>query len=162
LIAEYIVSHQSEFWMVVGFVLLAIEVVVGFSIGIFLFGGMGALATGLFMSFGVIPETWIAGIASTGISSAVITALLWRPFKILQGNRLPGKDNSSDLIGLEFVTSTDLSADESGSHLYSGVQWKVKIDRDSGIGNIKAGQKVTVTSVEVGLFKVKLSQREHS
>lgn len=159
MIADYIVSHQPEFWLAIGFLLLAIEVVVGFSIGIFLFGGLGALATGLLMSLGVIPETWISGIASVGISSGVITTLLWRPFKVLQGKRVPGKDNSSDLIGNEFVIEEDLSVGDPGTKSYSGIQWKVEIDPDYNPETIKAGQKVIVTSVEVGLFRVKLSKQ---
>ena len=55
--------------------------------GVLLFVGLGALATGLMMLAGILPETWLAGFASIGISSAVITALLWQPFKHLQGDR---------------------------------------------------------------------------
>jgi hypothetical protein len=37
MIVDYIVNHQSEFWLVFGFVMLAIEVMTGFSTGVFLF-----------------------------------------------------------------------------------------------------------------------------
>ena len=158
MITDYIVSHQSEFWLVFGFVMLAIEVVTGFTVGVFLFGGLGALMTGLLMSVGVLPETWIAGIACTGISSGVITSLLWKPLKKLQGDRPAGKDNSSDLVGYEFVVDSELTVNKPGSTNYSGITWKVEIDKDAGIDIIEAGQRVTVVSVEVGVFKVKLSQ----
>ena len=158
MITDYIVSHQSEFWLVFGFVMLAIEVVTGFTVGVFLFGGLGALMTGLLMSVGVLPETWIAGIACTGISSGVITSLLWKPLKKLQGDRPAGKDNSSDLVGHEFVVDSELTVNKPGSTNYSGITWKVEIDKDAGIDIIEAGQRVTVVSVEVGVFKVKLSQ----
>ena len=75
MIADYIVSHQSEFWLVLGFVMLSIEIVTGFTTGVFLFAGLGALTTGVLMSFGVLDETWVAGISSTGISTGIITAL---------------------------------------------------------------------------------------
>ena len=39
MIADYIVNHQAEFWIIVGFVLLGVEVVTGFSLGVFLFAG---------------------------------------------------------------------------------------------------------------------------
>ena len=158
MITDYIVSHQSEFWLVFGFVMLAIEVVTGFTVGVFLFGGLGALMTGLLMSVGVLPETWIAGIACTGISSGVITSLLWKPLKKLQGDRPAGKDNSSDLVGHEFVVDSELTVNKPGSTNYSGITWKVEIDKDAGIDIIEAGKRVTVVSVEVGVFKVKLSQ----
>jgi membrane protein implicated in regulation of membrane protease activity len=158
MITDYIVGHQAEFWLFFGFAMLAIEVVTGFTTGVFLFGGLGALTTGLLMSFGVLPETWIAGVACTGISSGIITALLWKPLKNLQGNRSTAKDNSSDLIGHEFVLDTDITLTQPGSTRYSGISWKVEIDKNAGVDKFSAGQRVVVSSVEVGVFKVELSQ----
>ena len=157
MIINYIVSHQAEFWMVMGFALLAAEILTGFTVGVFLFAGIGALVTGGLMSFGFIAETWIAGISSTGISTGVITAVLWKPLKKLQGNHPVEKDNSSDLIGHEFVVDTDITPNKPGSTHYSGISWKVEIDKDAGIDTIEAGQRVKVSSVEVGVFKVSLS-----
>lgn len=158
MIAEYIVSHQAEFWLLFGFTMLVIEVVTGFTTGVFLFAGLGALTTGALMSFGVLPETWIAGVSCTGISSGIITSLLWKPLKNLQGDRPTEKDNSSDLIGHEFVVESDIAVNKPGSTNYSGISWKVEIDKDADIDSIEAGQRVSVSSVEVGVFKVKLSQ----
>ena len=158
MIAEYIVSHQAEFWLLFGFTMLVIEVITGFTTGVFLFAGLGALTTGALMSFGVLPETWIAGVSCTGISSGIITSLLWKPLKNLQGDRPTEKDNSSDLIGHEFVVESDIAVNKPGSTNYSGISWKVEIDKDAGIDSIEAGQRVSVSSVEVGVFKVKLSQ----
>jgi membrane protein implicated in regulation of membrane protease activity len=158
MIADYIVGHQAEFWLFFGFAMLAIEVVTGFTTGVFLFAGLGALTTGLLMSFAVLPETWIAGVACTGISSGIITALLWKPLKNLQGNRPTEKDNSSDLIGHEFVLDTDISVTQPGTTSYSGINWKVEIDKNAGVDKISAGQRVVVSSVEVGVFKVVLSR----
>lgn len=157
MIVDYIVSHQAEFWLVLGFALLAIEVVTGFTTGVFLFAGLGALSAGLLMSVGIVPETWIAGIATTGISSGVITSLLWKPLKKLQGDQAVQKDNSSDLVGHEFVLTEDISVTAPGSTHYSGITWKVEIDKQAGVQSIQAGQRVVVCSVEVGIFKVKLA-----
>lgn len=155
MVVEYIVSHQAELWLLIGFALLAIEVVTGFSTGVFLFGGLGALTTGAIMSFGILPETWIAGISCTGISSGIITMLLWKPLKKLQGGRAVEKDNSSDLVGYEFVLENDIAPNKPGAKNYSGVHWKVELARDAGVDLVTAGQTVTVSSVEVGVFKVK-------
>jgi membrane protein implicated in regulation of membrane protease activity len=155
MIVDYIVSHQAEFWLLVGFSLLAIEVVTGFTTGVFLFGGLGALATGGLMSFGILPESWIAGISCTGISSGVITMLLWKPLKKLQGDQQIEKDNSSDLVGHEFVVVNDITLNNPGAIDYSGVHWKVEIASDAGVDTIAAGQTVEVSSVDVGVFKVK-------
>lgn len=154
MIIDYIASHQSEFWMVVGFALLAAEVLTGFTVGVFLFAGIGALVTGGLMSFGVLAETWVAGISCTGISTGVITALLWKPLKNLQGDRPIEKDNSSDLIGHTFVVENEITMTNPGNTQYSGVSWRVEIDQDAGVDVIEAGKTVTVSSVEVGIFKV--------
>ena len=158
MLAEYIINHQSEFWLLLCFLMLTVEIVTGLSTGIFLFGGLGALTTGLLMSMGILPETWIAGIASTGISSGVVTVLLWKPLKKLQNDRPPSKDNSSDLIGHMFVLENDIALGKPGATQYSGIAWKVVIDNKAGVDNIDAGQRVVVTSVEVGVFKVKLDE----
>ena len=158
MIVDYIVTHQAEFWLVFGFVLLALEVVTGFTVGVFLFAGLGALISGGLMSFGVLPETWVAGISSTGIATGLITSLLWKPLKRLQGDRPLEKDNSSDLVGHEFVLDSDLTRKKPGSTNYSGISWRVELDKDAGVDTIEAGQHVSVSSVEVGVFKVKLLQ----
>lgn len=157
MIAEYIVNHQAEFWLAFGFVMLAIEVITGFTTGIFLFAGLGALTTGALMSVGVLPGTWIAGVSCTGISSGIITGLLWKPLKRLQGDKPAEKDNSSDLVGHEFVVENDITMRKPGATHYSGISWRVEIDKDAGVEIIEAGQRVSVSSVEVGLFKVKLA-----
>jgi membrane protein implicated in regulation of membrane protease activity len=158
MVIDYIVNHQSEFWLVFGFGMLAIEVVTGFSTGVFLFAGLGAVTTGVLMSLGVLPETWVSGVSCTGISTGIITALLWKPLKRLQDDRPAQKDNSSDLVGYEFVVESDITPLNPGSTKYSGISWKVEIDKDAGVDTIEAGQRVSVSSVEVGVFKVKLSQ----
>ncbi|MCW8900984.1 MAG: NfeD family protein, partial [Gammaproteobacteria bacterium] len=104
-----------------------------------------------------LPETWIAGISCTGISTGVITALLWKPLKKLQGTQPIQKDNSSDLIGHTFIAESDITMTNPGTTHYSGIIWKVELDKDAGVAVIEAGKSVQVCSVEVGVFKVKLS-----
>jgi len=137
--------------------LLAIEVVTGFATGVLLFVGLGALTAGLLLAFAVLPETWIAGISCTGVSSGLIAALLWRPLRSLQGDRPPQKDNSSDLVGHEFLLESEISINHPGTISYSGIDWKVMIDKTAGVEVIHAGQRVSVTSVDVGVFNVSLS-----
>ncbi|MDH5764872.1 MAG: NfeD family protein [Gammaproteobacteria bacterium] len=155
MIVDYIANHQAEFWVITGFILLAVEVGTGFVIGVFLFTGLGALVTGLLMMASILPETWIVGVACTGISSGLIATALWKPLKKLQGEGVAKKDNSSDLVGYEFITESDISMANPGSTQYSGISWKVEIDRQAGVETIASGQRVVVTSVEVGRFIVK-------
>lgn len=157
MIIDYIVTHQAEFWLVVGFALLALEVLTGFTVGVFLFAGLAGLVTGGLMLAGILPETWIAGISSTGISTGVITALLWKQLKKLQGDRPAAKDNSSDLVGHTFVVENEITKTKPGITHYSGISWRVEIANDADVDVIAAGKTVKVSSVEVGLFKVILA-----
>lgn len=152
---DYINAHQSGFWIAVGFILLAAEVLVfGFGTIVFMFAGIGALVTGLAMMFGLLPETWVAGISCFGISTGLASALLWRPLKNLQASGSPPQKQSSDLIGYEFVLQQDITSTQPGSHRYSGVDWKVELDTSAG-DQLSAGQRVSVTSLDAGIFRVK-------
>ena len=155
MIADYINTHQSEFWIILGFILLSIEVSTGMVTGILLFGSIGAIITGLLMLAGILPETWEAGISSTAICAAIVTLLLWKPLKKMQDTGVPNKDNSSDLVGYEFILKQDISLLSPGKTRYSGIEWKVEIDKNSQQESIDAGQRVAVSSVEVGKFFVK-------
>lgn len=153
---EYIQAHQSGFWITLGFLLLVSEALIfGFSIIIFLFAGIGALVTGLLMSAGILPETWIAGVASFGISTGIVSVLLWKPMSKLQDNNAPTRSHSSDLIGYEFVLQHDISLVNTGNHRYSGVDWKIELDTATGVESLSAGQRVAVVSVDAGIFRVK-------
>jgi membrane protein implicated in regulation of membrane protease activity len=155
MIMTYITNHQAEFWLILGFVLLAAEVLTGFTIGVFLFSGLGAIATGLLMTAGLLAETWLVGIASLGICSGLITAILWKPLKKLQGDKPIEKDNSSDLVGHVFTLNQTVTRQQPGLTSYSGISWKVVLDESIDVTSVEAGQQVSVSSVEVGTFKVK-------
>lgn len=151
---EYIDMHQSGFWIATGFALLAAEVLLfGFTTIIFLFAGLGAIITGLAMMFGLLPETWTAGISCFGITTGLVSAVLWKPLKKMQDNTSPQKQ-TSDLIGYEFVLQQDVTILQPGLHRYSGVDWKVELDGQAG-EQLSAGQRVTVTSIDAGIFRVK-------
>ncbi len=155
MIAEYINSHQAEFWILLGFLMLAIEVSTGLVTGLLLFGGIGAIISGLLMMAGILNETWEVGMASTAICSALVTAALWKPLKKLQNADVPEKDNSSDLVGYEFVLQQDISLLKPGTTQYSGIEWKVEIYKDAGVDEISSASRVEVCSIDVGKFRVK-------
>ncbi len=152
---EYINTNMPGFWIAVGFVLLAAEVLLfGFTTIIFLFAGLGALISGLLMSAGVIPETWIAGTASFGIATGICSAILWKPLMAMQNRSAPPQKPQSDIVGLEFVLMEDISTTLPGSYRYSGIDWKVEIDAGSDVDSIAKGSRVVVKMVEVGLLSV--------
>lgn len=155
MLVEYINNHQAEFWIVIGFILLAIELSLGVVTGVLLFGSIGAIITGLLMLLGVLPETWQAGIASSAICAGLVTALLWKSLKKMQNDDVPSKDNSSDLNGYEFILEQDISRTNAGQTRYSGIEWAVEIDTESDVKEILSGQRVVVSSVDVGKFRVR-------
>ncbi|PCJ85766.1 MAG: hypothetical protein COA54_10200 [Thiotrichaceae bacterium] len=152
---DYINNNMSGFWIALGFVMLAAEVLLfGFTTIIFLFAGLGALISGLLMSFGVIPETWVAGTACFGIATGISSAVLWKPLKALQDKSVPPQKPISDIVGLEFVLTEDTSLTSTGSYRYSGVDWKVEIDASCEATELVKGERVVVVSVDVGVFRV--------
>lgn len=155
MLIDYLNAHQSTFWLITGFVLLAIEVLAfGMASGVLLFAGIGALVTGTFLLIGVIPVSWDIGIACFAISSALSAVALWRPMKKMQGegNNAPGQ--TSDLVGYTFRLDSDLNRTQSAIHRYSGIDWRVEIADQVATDQLNVGQKVRVVAVDVGVFRV--------
>lgn len=152
---EYINSHMSGFWIALGFALLAAEVLLfGFTTIIFLFAGLGALASGLLMNAGLLPETWIAGTACFGIATGISSAVLWVPLRKMQESSAPIQKPTSDIVGLEIVLMDDISIISPGTYRYSGIDWKLEIDSGSNVETLAKGERVEVVSVDVGLMRV--------
>ena len=150
-----IMSNPASVWFVIGFGLLAIEIVAfGLGSGVLLFGSVGALITGALLWFGVIPNSWLVSVGCFAIASAVATAVLWVPLKKMQSGAELGNDKSSDLIGFQFRLSGDITHAAHGSHRYSGVEWRVSIGEDSPVSEISAGSRVKVSGVDAGVFYV--------
>lgn len=152
----YFQSNPETLWFSLGFLLLAIEaIVLGLSTGVVLFAGFGAIITGGLIWIGWLPHGLQWGIASFGISSSLITLLLWRPLRALQAQGAdPQRDSSSDLIGHRFRLQQTISVTEPGETHYSGISWRVEIDADSPEQQIEAGTLVSVKSVGAGRFGV--------
>lgn len=155
MIVDYINTHMAGFWIALGFVLMAAEVLIlGFGTIIFLFAGIAAVITGLLITVGVLPETWIASVACFGICTGATSVLLWKPFKKMQQGSQPKSGHSSDLIGLEFPLTQQISRTDSCIYRYSGVDWRVELDRDSEHDSLQSGELVKVSAVDAGVFRV--------
>jgi membrane protein implicated in regulation of membrane protease activity len=148
-------SNQAALWLALGFLLLAIEAIAfGFASGLLLFGSLGAILTGALLWFSLVPNYFIAAVACFGVSTALITLVLWKPLKRLQSGAELGHDRSSDLIGHRFVVSTDISMTTPGIHKFSGINWRVEPAEHLRTHTIAAGTPVKVSAVSVGLFRV--------
>jgi len=154
---EYFAEHQHAGWFTLGFLLLGVEMLVlGFATGFVLFIGLAAILTGTLIWMELIPHTWLAGVACFGISSAVISVLLYKPLKMLQSDETNvEKDTSSDMIGLEFRLEQDISITQPGIKRYSGIEWKIEIDKSVAQNELNAGTLVSVVSVDVALLRIK-------
>ena len=154
---EWINANLATFWISLGFLLLAVEVVAfGMATGVLLFGSLGALITGALLWFGVIDASWMYSVAAFTIASIGASLLLWVPMKRLQGEGSElGQDTSSDLIGREFIVDEQVRVGQPGKHKYSGIDWRVEIDPAGDIDTIAAGERVRVSKVGAGIFYVK-------
>lgn len=159
MITTYIQQHMAEFWFLVGVALLVLEITSWLTSGVLLFNGIGAIVTAILLKVGILPDTWIASIASVGFCSAASALMLWKPLKRFQDGKPLTKDNSSDLIGYSFVLTEELTALQPGKTRYSGIDWKVILDKHSDKESIPAGQWVVVTSVDAGKMYVDLEQK---
>ena len=149
------IEHQATIWLAAGFLLLAIEAIAfGFASGLLLFGSLGAIATGILLWLGLIPNGFVAAIACFAVTTAAATAILWQPLKRLQSGAEMGQDRSSDLIGHTFTVSSDVSISNPGTEKYSGINWRVEPSKAMPGAKIAIGTRVKVTAVSVGVFFV--------
>tara|TARA_R110000764_G_scaffold148185_1_gene236105 strand:- start:130 stop:582 length:453 start_codon:yes stop_codon:yes gene_type:complete len=134
----------------VGLILLVIEIaVLGFSTFVLFFVGGAAVITGLLMQMGVVEATNLNATLYVSLFTALLAVFLWKPLKNMQKDVDP-KKASNDLIGLTFIVAADISAEKTGMHRYSGINWRV-VSQDP----IASGTKVEVIAVDVGQFTIK-------
>jgi len=146
---EWLASNMATFLIFIGLALLAIEVaVLGFSVVILFFIGLGCLLTGVLMFVGILPETLSSLLLSVAILTIASAAGLWKPLKKMQDNVEP-TDVKSDLIGHSFFLDSDISHTNPGTHHFSGIKWKLK-----SVEEITAGTEVEVVKTEVGALTV--------
>ncbi len=146
---ETLSNYLPTLLIFLGLAMLAIEVgVLGFSIMILFFIGLGSLGAGILMLIGVIPQTLASALLGSGIMSLIAALGLWKPLKNLQ-NSTDSKSVTSDLIGYRFTVDVDISSSTPGQVKFSGITWKVISDSD-----IPAGTEVEVKHTDVGVLTV--------
>ena len=146
---EWLASNLTYVLIFLGLALLVIEVaVLGFSVMVLFFIGLGCLITGILILVGVMPSTLVSALTGVAILSVLSAVVLWKPLKKMQ-DEVEKTDVKGDLVGYSFVLESDISPREHGSHKYSGIEWKVKSDTP-----IAAGTEVEVVRTDVGEFRV--------
>ncbi|MFT6925277.1 MAG: hypothetical protein ACJAZP_000857 [Psychromonas sp.] len=146
---EYFLAHLAQSFIVLGLILLAIEVLVlGFSTFVLFFIGIGAIATGILMALGIVPQTFLNALLITAIISAAAALISWKPMKNMQ-NKVESKPVDNDMIGHRFVLTEDLLTGKTVTHRYSGINWQVTAQEP-----LSAGTEVQIIEIEVGLLTV--------
>ena len=147
---EYIAGHHAEvFYFIAGISLIVELTITGLS-GPLLFVAFASLLTGLSIDLGLI-SGWETEIFVLGVLSAVITLVLWKPFKNFQ-NDSDGSDSSSDMIGKQVPASAEITA-SSGSIRYSGINWNSRLVE--GVSTpIAEGQNCIITALDGNIMIV--------
>ncbi|KZN13319.1 NfeD family protein [Marinomonas sp. TW1] len=147
---NFFTENLAQSLLVVGLILLVIEVaVLGFTTFFLFFAGVGAVLTSVLLYMGIIPDTLLSALLSTGVLTLIAALVLWRPLKSMQAN-VSVKKAQGDLVGHQFILKDKVSPTESPTHSYSGVQWHLVSD-----DVIEAGTRVEVIEAQVGIFHIR-------
>ena len=147
---DWAFNNLAESLLILGILLLVIEVVVlGFSTFVLFFVGCAALVTAGLLYVGIIPDTWLSAMFSTGVVTALSAALLWKPLKNMQ-TQVDTTKVKSDLVGHRFVLVEDVALGLTPEYHYSGINWKLIASE-----HLVVGTQVEVIQADVGVFHIK-------
>ncbi len=149
---EYFLENPDHLWYLIAGISFVIELsIMGLS-GPLLFFAIASLATGILITIGFI-EGWQSEILTVGILTAVVAAILWKPLKSLQNSK--GKtDNSSDMVGLTVLASTDITV-TAGTIRYSGIDWQARVAEDANGQSINAESQCVIVAITGNVMLVK-------
>ncbi|MGH9649589.1 MAG: NfeD family protein [Terriglobales bacterium] len=127
-------------WVILGFVLLAAEMV---SAGLFLiFFGVGGIMVGALVRFHVIEATWMQWLAFSVVSLGSM-ALLRKPLQ--QRLKINVRREVDTMLGERALASEEMAAGGIGKVELRGSTWQA---RNVGGSPVKPGQGCTVEKVE--------------
>jgi membrane protein implicated in regulation of membrane protease activity len=147
---DWALNNLVESLLILGIFLLVIEIVVlGFSTFVLFFVGGAAIVTAGLLFAGIIPDTLLAAMLSTGILTALSAVMLWKPLKNMQ-THVDTTKAKGDLVGYSFVLVEDVAPEMTPIYRYSGIDWKLKASE-----LIVSGTRVEVIEADVGVFHIK-------
>jgi hypothetical protein len=149
---DWAFNNLAESLLILGILLLVIEAaVLGFSTFVLTFVGCAAVVTAGLLYVGIIPDTWLSAMLSTGVLTGLSAVLLWKPLKNMQ-TQVDTTIAKGDLVGHHFTLVEDVAPDLTPEYHYSGIDWKLKANE-----HLVAGTPVEVTQADVGVFHIKAS-----
>lgn len=151
-LVQYFSSNHDHLLYLIAGVSFVVELSVMGMGGPLLFFAMASAITGLLVGAGVI-SGWEAEVLCLGVLTAIIAALLWKPFKNFQ-NSGGQADTSSDMIGLSVPTSSEVTVN-GGSIRYSGINWSARLHDEATEDSIAADVRCTIVGVDGNIMLVK-------
>jgi membrane protein implicated in regulation of membrane protease activity len=147
---DWAFNNLAESLLILGILLLAIEIaVLGFSTFVLFFVGCAAVVTSGLLYVGLVPDTLLAAMLSTGVLTALSAVLLWKPLKNMQA-KVDTTKAKGDLVGHSFVLVEDVAPELTPVYRYSGIDWKLIASE-----HLVSGTKVEVIEADVGVFHIK-------
>jgi hypothetical protein len=156
---EWFANNFIQAIFIIGVVLLIFEVaVLGFSTFFLFFAGLAAIVSSILMWVGILPATFLYGIASIAVFTFIFALSLWKPMVRMQ-KTVDKTRASSDLIGYTFVLPEDIVAiaaiNDKPLYQFSGVHWRLQSEAD-----VSKGSLVEVSQTDVGVLWVKPKQKQ--
>ncbi|MBU3003894.1 NfeD family protein [Paraglaciecola arctica] len=149
---DWAFNNLAESLLILGILLLVIEVaVLGFSTFVLFFVGCAAVVSAALLYIGIVPDTLLAAMLSTGIFTALLAVLLWKPLKNMQ-TQVDTTKAKGDLVGHSFTLVEDVAPELTPIYRYSGIDWKLIATE-----HLVSGTKVHVVEADVGEFHIKAS-----
>ena len=106
---DWAFNNLAESLLILGILLLVIEVaVLGFSTFVLFFVGCAAVVTAGLLYIGIIPDTWLSAMFSTGILTGILAILLWKSLKNMQ-TQVETTKVKGDLVGHSFILVEDVA-----------------------------------------------------
>ncbi|UTW01057.1 NfeD family protein [Marinomonas rhizomae] len=147
---DIIANNLAQSLFIVGLILLVVEVtVLGFATFVLFFVGLAAMATGALVYVGILPNSLLSALLSTGVMTILAALVLWKPLKRMQ-SKVSTKKAKSEFTDHQFYLQEPVSPTQSPKYQYSGIEWSLVSDEF-----IEAGTKVEVTEAEVGKLHIK-------
>ena len=154
-ISIFFQNNVAEISALFGLFFLMIDVwVLGFTSIILLILGTTSIITALFISLGILPDTFSSAIGFSGFSAAVLIYIFWKPLKRIQVIEQSKFNIHNDYIGLTFMLLSDLSEKKSIIVKYSGINWNMILASSHSGLILRIGTCVKVIAVDVGKFIV--------
>ncbi|OUR75865.1 acriflavin resistance protein [Colwellia psychrerythraea] len=150
---EYFLENPAHLWYLIAGISFVIELsIMGLS-GPLLFFAIASLTTGILVNVGFI-DGWQSELLTVGLLTAVVAAILWKPLKSLQ-NTKDKTDNSSDMVGLSVLASTEINA-TSGTIRYSGIDWQARLAEEANGKSISAESQCQIVAITGNIMLVKM------